>query len=252
MAGRRGPSGYLGDVSFVDLTSAAAPGEGSPSLRGYLARPEGSGPWPGVVVIHEIFGLDDVMRRQADRLARAGYLTLAVDLYSAGGAKRCVVSTMRAMFSGRGRAFSDIATARRWLADSSECTGKVGVVGFCMGGGFALLSVHDFDAASVNYGQLPKDVEAALAGACPIVGSYGGRDRPLRGTAAKLDAALTRAGVVHDVKEYPNAGHAFLNDAMAGPRPLRPLMRVAGIGPEPASAADAWRRIEAFFAEHLH
>ncbi len=236
----------------MDLTGAAASSEGSRPLRGYLARPEGSGPWPGVLTIHEVFGLDDVMRRQADRLARAGYLTLAVDLYSAGGAMRCVVSTMRAMFSGRGRAFSDIATARRWLLGSPDCTGKVGVIGFCMGGGFALLSAHDgFDAASVNYGQLPKDVEAALAQACPIVGSYGGRDRPLKGAAAKLDAALTKAGVVHDVKEYPNAGHAFLNDAMAGPRPLRPLLRVAGIGPEPASAADAWLRIEAFFAEHL-
>lgn len=236
----------------MDLTSAAASSEGSRPLRGYLARPEGEGPWPGVVTIHEVFGLDDVMRRQADRLARAGYLTLAVDLYSAGGAKRCVVTTMRAMFSGRGRAFSDIATARQWLLDSSDCTGKVGVIGFCMGGGFALLCAHDgFDVAAVNYGQLPKDVEAALALACPIVASYGGRDRSLRGAAAKLDAALTRAGVVHDVKEYPNAGHAFLNDAMAGPRPLRPLLRVAGMGPEPASAADAWQRIDAFFAEHL-
>lgn len=239
-------------MTTVDLTSAATPGEGSRPLRGYLARPEGEGPWPGVVVVHEIFGLDDVMRRQADRLARAGYLSLAVDLYSAGGAKRCLVSTMRAMLSGQGRAFADIATARRWLLASPECTGTVGIIGFCMGGGFALLVADSgFAAASVNYGQLPKDVDAVLARACPIVGSYGGRDRSLKDTAAQLDAALTRAGVVHDVKEYEAAGHAFLNDAMAGPRFLRPILKVAGMGPEPASAEDAWRRIEAFFAEHL-
>lgn len=236
---------------MVDLRSAAG-GNATRPLRGYLARPEGPGPWPGVVVIHEIFGLDDVTRRHAERLARAGYLTLALDLYSAGGAPRCLVSTMRAMFTGRGRAFEDIATARRWFVDSPECTGKVGVIGFCMGGAFALLSASTgFEVASVNYGQLPKDVDAALSDACPVVGSYGGRDRTLRDAAAKLDAALTRAGVVHDVKEYPDAGHAFLNDAMAGPRPLRPLLRVAGMGPEPASAADAWRRIEEFFARFL-
>ena len=81
--------------------------------------------------------------------------------------------------------------------------------------------------------------------------SYGGRDRSLRGAAAKLDAALTRAGVVHDVKEYPAAGHSFLNDVEAGPRVLQPLFKVAGVGPEPASAADAWRRIESFLGEQL-
>ncbi len=107
-------------------------------------------------------------------------------------------------------------------------------------------------AAAVNYGQLPRDLDAAVVGACPVVGSYGGNDRTLRNAAAKLDGGLTKAGVVHDVKEYPGAGHAFLNDTENGPRALRPLFRVAGMGPRPEAAADAWKRIEAFFAEHLH
>lgn len=236
----------------VTLADALLPGPGSRPLRGYLARPEGSGPWPGVVVIPEVFGLDDVMRRQADRLARAGYLTLAVDLYSVGGMRRCVVSTMRAMYKGEGRAYVDIETARQWLRNSTECTGRIGVVGFCMGGGFALICAsRGFDVASANYATLPKELDAALVGACPIVGSYGARDRSLKGAAAKLDAALTRAGVEHDVREYPNAGHAFLNDAMAGPMALRPILRVMGVKPEPDSAADAWARIEAFFSTHL-
>jgi carboxymethylenebutenolidase len=84
-----------------------------------------------------------------------------------------------------------------------------------------------------------------------VVASYGGRDRPLRGAADALDSALTGAGVVHDVKEYPDAGHSFLNSAPNGPRPLRPLLRVAGIGPDPVAAGDAWRRIDAFFGTHL-
>ncbi|HEV7975691.1 dienelactone hydrolase family protein [Amycolatopsis sp.] len=239
-------------MTDLDLSGLAAEHGGSPSLRGYLAIPSGDGPWPGLVMIHEIFGIDDVMRRHADRLASLGYLTLAVDLFSEGGARRCLVSTMRAMLKGSGRAFTDIAVARRYLTGSEHCTGKIGVIGFCMGGGFALLNASaGYDAAAVNYGQLPKDLDEVLVGACPIVGSYGRRDPSLRGAAAKLETALTNAGIPHDVKEYPAASHAFLNDAEAGPRVLRPLMRVAGIGPEPDSAAAAWERIEAFFGDHL-
>jgi carboxymethylenebutenolidase len=240
-------------MTDLDLTDLAAPRGGSRRLRGYLASPSGAGPWPGVVMIHEVFGLDDVMRAHADRLAALGYLTLAVDLFSAGGTTRCLVATMSAMIRGHGRAFADILAARDYLAKSPNCTGRIGIIGFCMGGGFALLGASDgYDAAAVNYGQLPRDLDAALDGACPIVASYGRRDPSLRGAAARLDAALDKAGIVHDVKEYLNASHAFLNHTEAGPRVLRPLLRVAGIGPEPESAEDAWRRIATFFASHLH
>ncbi|MEV7662972.1 dienelactone hydrolase family protein [Paenarthrobacter sp. NPDC089316] len=236
----------------IDLSVKSRAAGGSSALKGYLAVPNGAGPFPGVVMIHEAFGLDDVMRRNADRMAAAGYLTLAVDLYSDGGARRCLVATMRSVLSGEGRAFTDISTARAWLRDDERSTGKVGVIGFCMGGAFALLAANDgFDAASVNYGQLPRDLHSALQGACPMVANYGGKDRTLPGAAAKLEKALTDLGIEHDVKEFPTAGHAFMNDAPIGPRPLRPLMRVMGIKPDPAAAPEAWRRIEEHFAKHL-
>jgi carboxymethylenebutenolidase len=239
-------------MTDIDLTDLAAARDGSQPLRGYLSSPPGSGPWPGLVMIHEIFGLDDVMRAHADRLAGLGYLTLAVDLFSAGGTKRCLVSTMTAMIRGRGRAFADISAAHDYLAGAPDCTGRIGVIGFCIGGGFALLTASaGYGAAAVNYGQLPRNLDAALTGACPIVASYGRRDPSLRGAADRLEAALARAGVTRDVKEYPAASHAFLNDAEAGPRLLRPLLRVAGIGPQPESARDAWNRIEQFFGAHL-
>jgi carboxymethylenebutenolidase len=225
--------------------------DGTQRLRGYLARPNGTGPWPGVVLIHEAWGLDDQMRKHADRLAGMGYLTLAPDLYSQGGARRCLASTMVAMVSGKGRAFADIEAARTWLMSSPDCTGRVGAIGFCMGGGFALLSVHTMAAVSANYGFLPKNVDEVMVGACPVLAAYGARDRPLRDAPARLSAALERAGVVHDVKQYPDAGHAFLNEEESGPRWLRPLLRASHSGPEPESAAQEWRRIEAFFAEHL-
>ncbi len=235
----------------VDLTAASAERGGSQLLSAYLAIPDGAGPWPGVVVIHEIMGLDAQTRRHADRLARAGYLALAVDLFSAGG-PGCVVATMRALRRGAGRPCMDVTTAQLFLRADPRCTQKVGVIGFCMGGGFALLTAAaGFDAVSANYGQLPRDPEAALDGACPVVGSYGGRDLALRGAAPVLAAALERLGVEHDVKEYPGAGHAFLDDALPGPAVLRPLLRVTRIGPDPEAAADAWGRIEAFFAAHL-
>ena len=235
----------------VDLSALSVTRKGSFPLHGYLVRPEGEGPWPGVVIVHEVFGLDEVMRRQTERMAHAGYLTLAIDLYSAGGAKRCLIPTMRSLFSGTGRAFLDIETAREWLVGHDDCTTKVGVVGFCMGGGFALVCSGDFAAAAVNYGQLPKNHEEILARACPVVGSYGAKDRSLPGVAAKLGAALTVAGIAHDVKEYQGAGHSFMNDAPVGPRVLRPLLKIAGMVPNPDAAADAWARIENFFSKHL-
>jgi carboxymethylenebutenolidase len=239
-------------VSVDDVRIQAQVAGASPALRGVLARPQGDGPWPGVVMLHEAFGVDDVMRRQAHTLASSGYVVLLPDLFSAGGPRRCLVATFRALVKGQGRAFADIEASRRHLLARPDCSGRVGVIGFCMGGGFALLAAtRDFDVSAPNYGVLPRDLDRAMSGACPVVASYGGRDRMLRGAAGKLDQALERAGVPHDVHEYPAAGHSFLNDSEAGPGWMRPLMRVSGAGPEPESARDAWARIEAFFAEHL-
>ena len=227
-------------------------GATTPELNAHLAVPPvGDPPWPGVVVLHEIFGLNDDIRQQADRLAAAGYLAAAVDLFSAGGALRCIKATFRTLLRGEGGAVDDIEAARAWLAGRDDCTGRVGIIGFCMGGGFALLTAaNGFAASAPNYAHLPKDVDAALSGACPIVASYGGRDRSLRGTAAELEAALDRHGVPHDVKEYPGAGHSFLNRHDLGPAGA--LLRVGGIGYDEASAEDAWGRILRFFATHLH
>lgn len=239
----------------IDLTDIAAELGGSKTLNGYLATPAGEGPWPGVVMIHEATGLDDVQRRHADRLAGAGYLTLAADLFSDGGARRCLVSTMRAMRAGQGRAFADIEASRQWLLKSELCNGQTGVIGFCMGGGFALLTAKmGHHVASVNYGQLPPKTEMldeAMAGACPLIASYGAKDRTLRGAAGKLEIALNKAGVPHQVTEYPQAGQAFLNDEPTGPKLIQPLIRVMGIGPEPEPAATAWRRVEDYFALYL-
>jgi carboxymethylenebutenolidase len=235
------------EVLMPDLTYSAA----SRELGAYLALPRGEGPWPGVVVIQDALGLSDDIRGQADRLSAAGYIAFAPDLYSGRGL-RCVLATLRASRSGSGEAYEDIEAARRWLTDREDCTGRVGIIGFCMGGGFALLSAprFDFGAASVNYGEVPADAAQRLAGACPIVASYGRRDRVLRGRAERLELALEALRVPHDVKEYPDAGHSFLNRINVGPA-LGPLVGFVGFNYHHPSAEDAWRRIFTFFDVHL-
>lgn len=156
---------------------------------------------------------------------------------------------MRALADGRGRAFTDIETSRLWLGECPQATDATGIIGFCMGCGFALVTCDKerYDVASVNYARVPDD----LGRSCPVVGSYGGRDRQLPGAAGELRGRLAAAGVEHDVRDYPDSGHAFLNDEVPGPRALAPLMHVAGLGGPQADREDAWRRIEDFFAAHL-
>lgn len=237
---------------MTDISLGAVAG-GSADLRGYLARPgSGSGPWPGVVAIHEIFGMDEQFRRHCDRLAGAGYLTLGLDLFSDGGPRRCIVTTMRALFRGEGKPLADIEAGRRHLVEHADSTGKVGVIGFCMGGGFALLTApRGFDVAAPNYGQAPSHAERALQGSCPVVASYGKRDPLMPGMAKRVEKALTANDVPHDLKVYPGAGHSFLNDAMTGPRALQPIERVLNVGPRPEAARDAWARIERYFDTYL-
>jgi carboxymethylenebutenolidase len=234
----------------TDLTFPSSTGR---PMRAALALPAATGPRPAVLVIHEIFGLNADIRRIAGRFADLGYVAFAMDLYDAEGARPlCILRTLLAGRQGSGRAFDDLEAARRWLATRPEVDAeRTGVVGFCMGGGFALLYAlrAPIKVAGAFYGDVPSTA-AGLRGMCPVLGGYGGRDRLFARQGERLDRLLTELGVPHDVKIYPDAGHSYMSNHEG-------VMAVLGAwGPmsagfDEAAEADSWRRIETFYREHL-
>jgi carboxymethylenebutenolidase len=222
-------------------------------MPAYLATPIGEGSWPGVVVVHDALGMSTDIRNHADWLAGEGYLAVAPNLYNSGRRLRCLISTVRV---GQ-RPLGELDATKRWLAERDDCTGRIGVIGFCMGGDFALMMAprKGISASSVNYGGPLDRFEPSLPDVCPIVASYGAEDRwpGIRKIPPRLEAMLADAGVEHDIKVYPGAGHGFLNDHDPAELPLwvKALAKLVHGEYDEPSARDARRRIAEFFAVHL-
>lgn len=241
-------------VLQFDVDIAAGSGR---SINASFALPDGSentdAGLPGVLVIHEIFGLTDDIRRIAARFAEAGYAALAPDLFGSGFRPACVARVFKALRNREGQAFDDLDVARSWLAARSEVDGeRLAAAGFCMGGGFALMYgvKGPIRATADFYGDVPKD-PSELAGVCPVVGGFGERDRLFASHGRRLDAVLDDLGVDHDVVIYPGVGHSFMNQ-----HPDGMLKKVTAVGPmhvgyDDEAAEDSWRRMLSLFGRVL-
>lgn len=212
-------------------------------LRGgaFLALPDGAGPFPGVVVIHEAYGLNDNIRDVTRRLADAGYAALAADLFTGRVRAVCMARYMAGLLMGSVNRYGvdDLKAALTYLAKLEQVDAhRLGAIGFCMGGSFAIAwacTDSRLKAIAPFYGVNPRPVEVVKR-SCPVVGSYPENDFTAR-AGRTLDATLTRHGIEHDIKVYPNARHSFFNDQ--------------GTTFDKDAADDSWRRVMAFFGARL-
>lgn len=218
---------------------------GGRPVTGYLSRPAAAkGPLPAIIVVHEWWGLNDNIRHMTDRLAGQGYEALAVDLYGGQVATTPAQAQklVQAVYSDTAPVKDNLKQAYAFLHDHEHAT-KVGVIGWCFGGGWALqtalLLPDRLQAVVMLYGEPVTDVQKLATLRMPLLGLFGAADTGI--TMADVSAfqqALKEARVQADIHEYPGAGHAFANPS--------------GTHYNPAAAEDAWKRTVRFFKEHLH
>ena len=214
---------------------------GNRQIDGYLARPEGEGVLPGVVVIHEAFGLNENIKEVTRRFADSGYMALAVDLFSGRNAVMCMFRLISgSLFDSLDH--EGIRNLKAGLGYLMEQPGldreRVGAIGFCMGGGLAIAwacTDNRLKAIAPFYAANPRPLKA-VERMCPVVGSYPGKDFTTT-QGKKLDIELDHYHIPHDIKIYPDAKHSFFNDK--------------GRAYNAAASKDAWARIQAFFGEHI-
>lgn len=207
----------------------------------YLVLPDAQPPVPGVVVIHEAFGLNSHIKDVCGRFATEGYAALGVDLFAGRNRAVCIAR----MFSGALAGDLDhygvpaLRQALDLLAARPEVdANQIGAIGFCLGGSIVLTwgcTEHRLKAIAPFYGSAPRP-RAAIKRLCPVVGSWPAKDFTSK-AAGILETELSVAGVPHDLRIYPGAKHAFFNDQWRNY--------------DPAAADDAWERVLAFFAEHV-
>ncbi len=216
---------------------------GTETINGYLVLPDSPGRHPALIVVHEWWGLNDWVKEQTRKLADAGYVSLAVDLY-----RGDVATTLEEAHEiSRGvpddRALRDLEAGFTFLAARPDVDKtKIGTVGWCMGGGYALeLAVNEpkLAACVVNYGAMPTDRGSIARIQAPVLGNFGAEDRGISAADVhSFAAAMKSTGESVDLRVYDGAGHAFANES------IKESYR-------PAAAADAWNRTLAFLSKTL-
>jgi carboxymethylenebutenolidase len=228
-------------MTLLETTIPA--GDGAPETPAVAILPKDA--VRGVVVIHEIFGRQPEIDRVVERFAAAGYAAVAPDLFRR-GKLACLRDTFRAMRTGDSVVVRQGKNARAWLcAQTGIDTARVGLIGFCFGGGYALAAGAGWGAISANYGVVPT-IEA-MRGIGPVIGCYGSRDAGMRPMPERLRKRLERIGQSDAEVHVLDAGHSFLTDGR--PRLIQRIM--PGFGDYPAARDEGWKRIFTFFDQHL-
>jgi carboxymethylenebutenolidase len=216
-----------------------------PDARGYLAVPEGAGPFPAVILIHEWNGLVDRVRQVADALAAEGYVALAADLYSGrtGTTPEENMALVREVMADSASMIANLNAAVDLLRARSDVSGRIGTIGWCFGGGIALsfgLGGQNHDATAIFYGQLLADPEALRALTHEVYGTFAALDQgPSPEAVAAFAEALREAGIPNDLHIYDEVNHGFWLRADQEPE-IRS-----------APALDAWQRLKAYLDRTL-
>jgi carboxymethylenebutenolidase len=211
------------------------------SLKAYYARPDGDGPFPGILVIHEAFGLNQNMKDIAHHFVEQGYAALAVDLFGSRSRVLCMFSIFLGMQrnSLNHSAIRDLKNSLTFLSQQMDVDpNRLGAVGYCLGGSLAIALActdHRLKAIAPYYAMNPQPFEA-IKNLCPVVGSYPAQDFTAAG-GQKLDNALDAYHIPHDIKIYPDAKHSFFNDQ--------------GSSYYAQAANDSWERVLAYFREYV-
>jgi carboxymethylenebutenolidase len=229
------------DFSVAQTTESISFPSGARQLEGYLARPEGEGPFPAIVIIHEIFGLNENIKDIARRFAGEGYVALGVDLFTGRNRAVCMFRFLSQQILNplNNGSISDLKSALAFLAQQPGVdSARLGAIGFCLGGTFAIAWACTDDrlkAIAPYYAANPRPLEA-VARLCPVVGSYPTGDFTTS-HGQKLDTILDDYKIPHDIKFYPGARHSFFNDQ--------------GRNYNARAAQDSWQRVMEFFKEHI-
>ena len=189
---------------------------GAETVHAFLYSPPGDGPFPALVVVHEWWGLNDWVKEQASKYADQGYVTLAIDLYR--GKVATTPDEAHQIMRGvpEDRAQRDLLAATRFLrSQGNVLTKRVGVIGWCMGGGYALdLAVADpkLKAAVINYGHLASEKSTVRKIHASVLGIFGGQDHGITvNDIRKFETQMETMGKHVEIKIYPDAGHGFEN-----------------------------------------
>jgi len=218
---------------------------GDSLTTGYLAVPKGEGPFPALILIHEWNGLSDRVRQVADAFADQGYVALAADLYQGrmGTTRDENMALVNETQANPEAVIANLNAAQRLLRDRADVTGKVGVMGWCFGGGIALsyaLGGEQHDATAIFYGSLVDDPAKLASLHHPVYGTFGANDQGIPvDQVNRFAAALDSIGIDNDIHVYDAVGHGF-------------WLRVdEDRATREAPATDAWHRLQRFLARTL-